>query len=259
MAGETVTRAEAAGAAREATLPAPIETAYGGSCFLLNVALYLGLYGDFAHPLHRGLELSVWDFVALFGREFVGDGFCEDSLWEQLASLAGRSAFEPPGAHFDAPDFWRIPAEWLEPFGEPEPFRASTVRERLVITHPADFCMVDVPLAGRVPAQALEDEMQPYQAGVSLEARGTWEERAPLARWIFWMAGYVRARLGRAMGCENGPLMLCRVPARLRVTPAHVHVFMRLEGYPIEIRLAGLDRDPGWIPAAGRNVSFHFD
>jgi hypothetical protein len=27
---------------------------------------------------------------------------------------------------------------------------------------------------------------------------------------------------------------------------------------PIELRIAGLDRDPGWIPSAGRSISFHF-
>ena len=26
-----------------------------------------------------------------------------------------------------------------------------------------------------------------------------------------------------------------------------------------EIRMAGLDRDPGWVPAAGRVISFHFE
>jgi len=25
------------------------------------------------------------------------------------------------------------------------------------------------------------------------------------------------------------------------------------------VRLSGLDRDPGWVPAAGRSVHFHFD
>jgi hypothetical protein len=25
------------------------------------------------------------------------------------------------------------------------------------------------------------------------------------------------------------------------------------------VRLAGLDRDPGWVPAAGRRVAFHYE
>ena len=39
----------------------------------------------------------------------------------------------------------------------------------------------------------------------------------------------------------------------------HVDVYYSLQTYPTEIRLAGLDRDPGWIPAAGRYVAYHFD
>ena len=31
-----------------------------------------------------------------------------------------------------------------------------------------------------------------------------------------------------------------------------------LRELPIEVRLSGLDRDPGWVPAAGRFVAFHF-
>jgi hypothetical protein len=27
---------------------------------------------------------------------------------------------------------------------------------------------------------------------------------------------------------------------------------------PLQIRFAGLDRDPGWVPAAGRFITFHF-
>ena len=72
------------------------------------------------------------------------------------------------------------------------------------------------------------------------------------------MAGYLLVRLARALGRDDGAAMLCGVSARVAATPAHIHVFMRLETYPIGIRLAGLDRDPGWIPAAGSNLAFHY-
>jgi hypothetical protein len=38
-----------------------------------------------------------------------------------------------------------------------------------------------------------------------------------------------------------------------------VDVRYALADHPFEIRRAGLDRDPGWIPAAGRRLHFHFD
>jgi hypothetical protein len=119
---------------------------------------------------------------------------------------------------------------------------------------------LDVPLAGRTAPDALAEEMQPYSMGSSaLEQDDDGSPAPPLARWTAWIAGYLRVRLARALGREDAAQLLCRIPARLQVTPAHVHVFIRLDEHPIEIRLAGLDRDPGWIPAAGRYVSFHFD
>lgn len=48
-------------------------------------------------------------------------------------------------------------------------------------------------------------------------------------------------------------------PGRITLSPAHLDVTFSLAAHPIEIRVAGLDRDPGWIPAAGRHVDFHFD
>ena len=239
---------------------AAIDTAFGGAFFLLNVAIYLGLYGDFAHPLHPCLELNIWDFLALFGREFAGANFRADAVEPVLADLAGRNALEPPGAHFRAPDAWRLSPEWLDQFPEPQTYRASIAGDRLVVMHPAAFRVIDVPLAGRTPPQALTEEIEPYPAAVApLEVASGEPETSSLARWTAWLAPYLRARLMRALGRDDAPALLCRVPAQVRTTPVHVHVFMRLEGYPIEIRLAGLDRDPGWIPAAGRYVSFHFD
>jgi len=46
--------------------------------------------------------------------------------------------------------------------------------------------------------------------------------------------------------------------ARVLVSPTHVDVRFALAELPLEIRLAGLDRTPGWIPAAGRFVAFAF-
>jgi hypothetical protein len=42
-------------------------------------------------------------------------------------------------------------------------------------------------------------------------------------------------------------------------SPGRLDVHFSLERHPIEIRLARLDRNPGWIPSAGVQVAFHFD
>jgi len=47
--------------------------------------------------------------------------------------------------------------------------------------------------------------------------------------------------------------------AHIAVTPACVDITLNLTTLPIAIRYAGLDRDPGWIPAAGYAVAFRFE
>jgi hypothetical protein len=83
----------------------------------------------------------------------------------------------------------------------------------------------------------------------------------PLRRWVALLAAYARARLSRALGHPPGRAgeVLLRHRARVLVTPVHVDVVLSLAELPLEIRLAGLDRDPGWIPAAGRDLRFRFE
>ena len=44
----------------------------------------------------------------------------------------------------------------------------------------------------------------------------------------------------------------------IQVESDRVEILFALDAHPLAIRLAGLDRDPGWIPAAARNVGFRF-
>jgi hypothetical protein len=41
-------------------------------------------------------------------------------------------------------------------------------------------------------------------------------------------------------------------------TGRDVTVAFPLAGHPLPLRIAGLDRDPGWLPAAGLAVRFAF-
>ena len=73
---------------------------------------------------------------------------------------------------------------------------------------------------------------------------------------------YVYARLRIAFGLESNKTiaaMLCRHDATVRATDTHINVFFGLADLALEIRCAGLDRDPGWVPAAGRFIAFHFE
>ena len=52
-------------------------------------------------------------------------------------------------------------------------------------------------------------------------------------------------------------LLVC--PGQLYVTATHVDLVMPLDAITIPVRLAGLDRNPGWLPDFGRVILFHFE
>jgi hypothetical protein len=193
--------------AESPVVPAPawMETDFGGLFYLVNLGLFLGLYGDFTMPRQPGIALPLWDFVALLGRELVGAPLEDDPVWPLLAELAGRPADRPPGEGFDPPD-------------GPEPF----------------------PDSGPTPPENL----------------------SPREHWFFRLHAHARARLTLALGLDDPaqlPRVLCRHRARVFVTATRVDVVLSLDELPIAVRIAGLDRDPGWVPAAARTVAFHFE
>jgi hypothetical protein len=219
-----------------------LETEYGGVFFLLSLALYLYIYGDFTRPAEPGLELNIWDFLALMAFELTNGKIEKDPLWAELAALAGRPKSVRPGLGFDPPDKWRVSAEWLAAFAEDYVPHPALTNGRMISMHPAGFIAVDVPAEN-----AMGGAGEPSRAVDRLQ------------RWVGWMAAYFRARLARALEREDAVALLCRRPARVVLTLTHVDVTFALDHHPIELRMAGLDRDLGWIPAAGRYVAFHFE
>lgn len=239
-----------------------IETALGGLFFLVNLALYLGLIADFSAPEDLGIDLSPWDLVALLGSRLLDETSRDDPVWALLARLAGRSDREPPGRAFDPPGVWRVPTEWLAPWPDADDWTWSSARGRLRVRHPAGFLVLDVPYEDG----ARERELQPYAPLRPKLCRGpipaAGARGGPAARWVNRLAAYVGPRLVLALGLDDPaelPRVLLRRPARVHVSPAHVDVVLALAQHPLEIRLTGLDRDPGWIPAAGRFLAFHFE
>jgi hypothetical protein len=217
--------------------PAAIETQVGGVLYLLNVALSLELYADFTKPLQPGLALSIWDFLSLVGQRLTPPRFRHDALWGLLANLAGRAPEQPPGAGFDPPYAWRVPAAWLSAFPRSAKSRWSESTHRLRVVHPAGFAIVDVPCTSMLLATTT-------------------------TRWIRWLVPYLRARIGLALGeadCRRAGAILCAQSARIFTSPTHVDVMFSLAELPIAVRRSGLDRNPGWVPSAGRVMTFHYE
>ena len=225
-----------------AAAPETIETAFGGVFFLLNLALYLLIYGDFSQPEEIGLELDIWDFISLISNDLTDGEIAEDPLWPALARLARRSAGQEPGHSFGAPCSWQLPVQWLEPFPEKFDPRPSESQGRLVCVHPAGYVVSDTPASLDRP-----EEVRPGEGADNLK------------RWVGWMSGYLRARLVRALGREDAVALFFRQQAQVTLRLTHVDVTFSLNHHPIELRMAGLDRDPGWIPAARCYVAFHFE
>ncbi len=259
---------EAPGNADETPLyDAQIETALGGVFYLINLALFLDLYHDFMYPSERGIGLAIWDFLALMGEQLVEASSRSDPIWSLLASLAGRDEHAPPGGEWEPPDRWELPSAWLAPFAAGGAWRWSTAEDRLRVQHPEQFLVLDLPLEPGDPRPQLRRATAPYashgvfqleQASLPTATDG----ETPLARWIGWLAPYVRARLRLALGAEHDEdvgRIVCAHRALVLVTATHLDVVLSLSELPIAIRLAGLDRDPGWVPAAGRFVKFHFE
>ena len=238
---------------------AEIVTELGGLFHLVHLAQRLGLYADFTTPGKPGITLGVWDFVTLVGRSLLGcTGRRRDPVWRLLADLQARPYARPPGLGFRPPRVWRARPEWLEPFFADAPWRYCRSDGRLVLRHPYGFVVVDGPTE-------LGRELRRYRVGRVVPDRDRRPEqsgRTPRGRdrWVAHLAGFLRCRLAVALGvgpARAARLALCR-PARVSVTACRVDVVSDLVDLPIEVRLAAVDRDPGFVPAAGRALYFHF-
>jgi hypothetical protein len=110
-----------------------------------------------------------------------------------------------------------------------------------------------------VGQRAASDQLWSTLAGLTGHALRV---REPWARWLVHQIPFLRTELRGwlhiARRIDLGQL-LCLHAAHLEVSDTRVDVHFALADHPIAIRRAGLDRDPGWVPAAGRFIAFHFD
>ena len=238
-----------------------IETDFGGVFYLINVGLFLGLYGDFTTPTETGLTLPIFDFATLTAQRLLNAKIKDDPVWGLLAQLAGRNESEPPGKGFDPPGQWRLPPRWLDAFPEDDALEWSTGDKRLRVSHPSGFLLIDLPLAAD-PVKQLKRELMAYDPNATrplhTKSHGLSQSNNGLDQWLEWIVPYIRARLVRALGDDALVQRLCAHRATIRATAVHLDISFSLSEHPLELRGAGLDRDPGWVPAAGRFIRFHY-
>jgi len=231
-----------------------VSTALGGLFHLVHIGQVLGLYGDFTSPAKPGIPLNIWDFVTLVGEQ-LGAGRPRDPVWSLLAGLAGRDPWSPAGAGYRPPRVWRVPPAWLGPFDASGRWRCHAGYGRARLIHPAGFPVVDG------SGLDLDQERRRYVlSDPVVEECSEPDRRTARERWVGNLAAYVRARLGVAMHLppSQAPRVLLRRPAVVEVTSTRVDVTSSLSDLSISVRVGGLDRDPGFVPAAGRSLWYHF-
>lgn len=85
-------------------------------------------------------------------------------------------------------------------------------------------------------------------------------ERPELDAWLDCVVPFVEHRLRLAVGpVDDVAAFVLRHEARVHASETELDVVLSLSDLPVDIRLAGLDRDPGWVPSAGRKIAFHFE
>ena len=73
---------------------------------------------------------------------------------------------------------------------------------------------------------------------------------------------FMRWRLAEALGLEKHEDIaesLLFFVGTIYASLSHIDVVLPLEKASAEVRRAGLDLDPGWLPAFGRVVQFHYE
>jgi hypothetical protein len=227
------------------------------SClYLLNAAVGLGMYSDFTLAGRSISAPSPWKFVAEASRRISARALIGDAVWALLSSLD-----EETDVH-QAPDRWAMPTEWLRPLRPSRPWHVrlelAPAGARLVVVHPAGFCVIDEPCEEGCVQRRLRElaaELDTSLPEVESVSKGRGQRR-----WIDWVFPYLAYRLHQALGTRTRAELarLLFHPGTLALSPGRLDVHLSLERLPIEIRLAGLDRNPGFIPAAGRIVEFHY-
>jgi hypothetical protein len=176
----------------------------------------------------------------------------------QQWARAGRDAHGPPHPppRAAAAAGW-VPGAAAEPTASQPVSRAAARPDaaaplpRCETEHaPASRRSVFTPLAGLFFCLPL---LQQWCPATPAETRLARRELA-----VLWPALQAEAAKALARPTRGALAWLVRRPGRVQFGPVRIDLHFELATHPLAIRAAGLDRDPGWVPAAGRHVHFHF-
>jgi hypothetical protein len=221
---------------------AAFETRFGGLVFLVNAFTSMGLYPDFTRPLDPALDVPPLALADKLGVLWFGHAYRKDPLHRWIAR---------PGSTGTLPRRWRVERDWLAPFPH-----GGARYEHSVLWHSAGFVLA-------APIGAVAAGRFARGLGLCEPARTTGgSEAGRPARhpnWLASLALFVAARFRRTTARGDLAPQDLAMPARCVAAGQRLDVRFPLAGLPLPLRLAGLDRDPGWLPAEGRDIRFHFE
>lgn len=233
-APESMARTAAPGVERLA-----FDTAFGGLAFLVNAFVAMGFYPDFTRPLDPALGIAPLVLADRLGRHWFGARYARDPLHRWLS--CDRSG--------ELPRRWRVARDWLEPFPG-----GRCRHARRTLWHSAGFPLADG--LGEATARGFARSL-----GLALGRAPRATARRAARRdpdWLESLALFLAARFRRAAPDRALTPAALAIPARVVAVADRLDVHFELARLPIVLRIAGLDRDPGWLPAEGRDLRFHF-
>lgn len=253
-----------------------VVTNLGGVCYLIHVLEELDLPACFEEDWLLASTAGPWGSLDLVSRGLFGRRFGEvstDPLWQALARLSLWP--DPPEEVTPETADFRLPPGWnriLET--EQTGWCWAAARDRLRLWSCAGFLVADVSRTGCPPSTQARTELGRFAGS---ESRSEDLTRRPLARapmapevpfptgcpsrygqWLRAIVPAIQHRLRLALGTATPLDALLEVPATLWIGSSHIDLVIDLSNIDLAVRLAGLDHDPGWLPAYGRVIQFHF-
>ncbi len=265
-----------------------VDSEVGGVLYLVNLLSRLGLPEAFEPEWGLASRVGAWGVLDALGRGLLdgsddsgGGRYAADPIWRAMAVLDHREPETPPGDELVDPGWFSLPASWLTgpveagvngwSWAADEAWLRVWAGEGYLVAEgrraqrpPAEEARAWLDRIGAATAAGRLVERSFDEAPVEA-ADGPLMAAMPLAmrRWTARVLPYVRLWLTEAIGLAPGDRAgivreVLEVPARVYLSSSHVDMVTSMERISLPVRMAGLDRDPGWQPALGRVVLFHF-
>jgi hypothetical protein len=257
-----------------------VETALGGVLFLVNMMCALDLPECFEDEWRLASSVGAWGVLEALGRALLaGDAANDDDpIWSALAALSGRGAGARLGAGLPRRRNYFLPAQWAAQVSvdgdKPAAWAARGGKLRLwsragyVLSETSrDASPAVVQASSEAQRWGLREALPRERFGsaplAALSGTSNTGIDHALRRWLSLAVPFIRLRLIRALGSDPAVESLQEAlfahAGRLYVTATHVDLVMGLETVSLPVRLAGLDRSPGWLGEFGRAILFHFE